>query len=97
MTVDDYFADPSTVTAPSGADDFFGVSLSSSNTFHSVGVEDCQFTDSKTTVDWLDGTTWVKASSQAHQTSTGCVRITVNATSSPSLEQLAAVTFANSG
>jgi len=97
VTIDDYFTDPSSVQTPFLPSNFSGVSLSSGNTFKSVAIEDCQFTDSKTMVEWLDGTKWVKASKQAYEKASGCVSVTVNATTSPAVKHLTAVVFASTG
>jgi len=96
VTVDDYFGDPSSVQVPLSTN-FFGVSLSSGNTFKSVAIEDCQYTDSKTVVEWLDGTKWVKVSKQSYNKTSGCVLVTVNATTSPALKKLGAAVFASTG
>lgn len=61
-----------------------------------VGIKDCNLAGG-TFLAWWDGAAWQLASSQTYDPATGCVTVTVDAATSPSLTQLKSHTVFSAG
>lgn len=92
VLVADYRADPagSPTFAPGS---YFDVALSAGNSFSSLTLSRCGATAGQDLY-WWGGTAWQQLSDPAPTFGAGCLDVTLTATSSPSLAQLAASPFA---
>jgi hypothetical protein len=73
---------------------YFDVSLSSGNTFSQVSIQDCNLSGGTTAL-WYNGSTWAPVTpASAVTTSGGCLTITLDSSTSPSLSQLTGTPFA---
>lgn len=72
---------------------YFDVYVSSSSSLTSLTVQACNL-NVATTVYWWSGTEWVSVSPQSYESSTGCVKMTLDGSSTPSIGQLSGSIFA---
>jgi len=88
-----YDANPGGASAPlAQANAYMDVNLSLDNAFTQVAVAFCG-SSGGAQVHWWDGSAWQLASQQVYDAGTGCVIVTVNATTSPSLADLTGTYF----
>jgi hypothetical protein len=73
-------------------DEYFDVHLSQDSSFNSVTIVDCDLNGANFAY-WWDGTTWILASDQSYDEGTGCITVTVNESTLPSLENLEGTYF----
>lgn len=93
LSVAIYDSDPSDTHSFASNDSFVDVHVAPGNNFASLTIDDC-YLNGGTQVYWWNGNTWLLASHQTFNASTGCVRITVTSSSSPSLNDLTGTLFA---
>ena len=93
VTVAEYAANPAGTTSFSSSGVYFDVYLSSDNEFTSVVVRQCT-ANGGTQAYWWNGIEWLLASQQQYDAATGCITITVDSTTSPSLDDLFGTIFA---
>ena len=67
--------------------------LSAGTGLTSMTIKDCNL-NGGTSVSWWDGTAWVLASNQTYDASTGCVTMTVDGTTKPTVSQLTGTVIA---
>ncbi len=92
VTVLNFTGNPGPVTgAFSSAGTYFDVSLSTSNTFNGVTIEQCSVSSSSLLY-WFGGTTWSAVSPTTY--SGGCLTFTASNSSSPTIAQLTGTPFA---
>ncbi|MCL5256307.1 MAG: Ig-like domain-containing protein [Chloroflexi bacterium] len=72
---------------------YFDVYVSSSSSLTSLTVEACNL-NGATTIYWWSGTEWVSVSPQSYDSTTGCVTMTLDGSSTPSIGQLNGSIFA---
>lgn len=99
ITVAQYAANPVTTAAPNGASAYFDVHIAPGSSFNALTVVDCNLTGTPGTagygmVYWWTGAAWQLVSTQRYDPATNCTTLTLNATSAPSLAQLAGTPFA---
>jgi PKD repeat protein len=90
LVVAEYDANPGGTPSFSASGAYFDVYAAPDNSFTQVTIEVCSLTGSDNLF-WWDGTGWVKAYEQTF--ADGCITLTVNDTSSPTLSQLQATYF----
>ena len=93
VTVAEYAANPAGTPSFNSSGVYFDVYVSSGNTFTSVSIVQCT-ANGGTQAYWWDGIEWVLASQQQYDAATGCITITVDSTTSPSLGDLFGTIFA---
>lgn len=73
---------------------YFDVRVSPDSQFSSVSIKDCR-TGGATVASWWNSKRerWVEASSQSYDAATGCITITVNNSTSPTLNDLTGTVF----
>ncbi len=96
VTVGIYNSNPGGTPSFSSSGAYMDVHVAPGNTFTSLTIVDCNLYGG-TQVDWWNGTTWALASNQSYNSSTVCVTITVNNSTSPSLNQLTGTPFGAAG
>jgi len=93
LAVAQYDANPGGAATFVATDAYLDVNLSPDNAFTQVEIAFCGL-NGGTQVYWWTGAAWQLASHQVYDPDTGCATITVNATTSPNLAQLAGTYFA---
>jgi hypothetical protein len=97
LTVAQYASNPGPSPSFQASGQYFDVALSAGSSFSSVTITDCNLSGA-TTLQWLDGGTWVQVVGAPGPTySTGppaCLSVTLNSSTSPSLSQLTGTVFA---
>lgn len=74
--------------APLGTTTIFGLSITSNNAFRSLVVKDCKVS-AGTTLEWWNGTKWLRVAGTPASTASGCVTVTLGKTSGPPLTTVA--------
>jgi hypothetical protein len=92
IAVAQYNANPGGATNLAYANAYMDVNLSPGSTFTQVEVAFCG-ANSGTQVYWWNGSAWNLASPQRYDAGAGCVIVTVNATTTPSLTDLTGTYF----
>jgi len=92
LSVADFASNPGGATNFSSAGAFVDLHLQAGNTFTSLTVEDCDLNGGNR-VYWWNGSDWALASNQTYNSTTHCVTITVNGSTSPSLVDLTGTPF----
>jgi len=87
-----YASNPGGTPSFASSNAYLDAYVAPGNTFTSVSIVDCNL-NGGSQVRWWNGTAWVAASNQTYDATTGCVTITVDATTTPSLTQLGATPF----
>ncbi|MEI7557080.1 Ig-like domain repeat protein [Candidatus Chlorohelix sp.] len=72
--------------------DFFDVNVAADSNFTAANLTFCNPREDKVAY-WYDGTVWELASTQSYDAVTGCITVSVNASTSPSLSQLTGTYF----
>ena len=85
VTVANYAGNPSGVAIPNGTGAFYDVEVGTGSNFSTVTITICD-PGMGTALQWFDGSTWARFSSQT--TSNGCLVATVNGSTTPTLTEL---------
>ncbi|NWJ47138.1 MAG: Ig-like domain repeat protein, partial [Chloroflexi bacterium] len=88
-----YSSNPTEQTVFQSGTGFFDAYIATGSSFTGASLSLCNTGGGKRAY-WYDGTAWQPASSQSFNPSTGCITVTVNATTSPNLSQLTGTFFA---
>jgi len=92
LSVAQFSANPGGEPTFSSSNAYIDVNLASGSSITSLTIVDC-YLNGGTRVYWWDGTQWQKASDQVYDSAAGCVTITVNGSTSPSLSDLTGTVF----
>jgi hypothetical protein len=92
VSVAQYSGNPGGTPRFSSSGAYFDAYVAPGSTYTSVQIVDCNLGGGSQAF-WWSGTSWVLASNQSYNASTGCVTITVTSTSVPSLSQLGGTPF----
>ncbi len=92
LSVATYGSNPGGPTSFNSAGAFIDLHVAPGNTFTSLTIADCDL-NGGTQVYWWNSSTWLLASNQKYNATTQCVTITVNSTTSPSLNDLTGTPF----
>ena len=92
VTVGIYNANPGGTPSFSSSGAYMDVHVAPGNTFTSLTLVDCNL-NGGTQVLWWNGTTWALASNQSYNSSTHCVTITVDNSTSPRISDLTGTPF----
>jgi hypothetical protein len=93
VTVAQYATNPVAVDVPSGTSLFFDIHVATGSSFSALTGTYCNLA-SGNTVYWWTGAQWSAVSVQVYDVDTGCVTITLDATTAPSTAQLTGTEFA---
>ncbi|MBI4771110.1 MAG: Ig-like domain repeat protein, partial [Chloroflexi bacterium] len=92
LSVAEYATNPAGTPTFNSSSAYIDVHVAPGNSFTTVSIVDCNL-NGGTLVFWWNGTTWALASNQSYDSGTGCVTITVSASTSPSLTDLTGTVF----
>jgi hypothetical protein len=92
VTVGHYAADPAAPVTFNSGGQFFDVFVAPGSAISSLTITTC--TAGANLAFWFDGLTWQLASDQTYNAVTGCVAVTVNAHTAPTVAQLTGTYFA---
>ena len=92
MTVGIYNSNPGGTPLFNSSNAYVDVYVAPGNTFTALTIVDCNL-NGGTKIYWWNGTAWALAYDQSYSSSTHCVTITVNNSTSPSLSQLTGTPF----
>ena len=94
LVVAQYDSNPGAAFGAGSANRYFDVHIAAGNSFTSVTFKDCDL-NGGSQVQWYNPSTgtWVAASTQSYDASTGCATVTVNSSTQPSLAQLSGEPF----
>ncbi len=88
VTLADFSGDPTGTPVPgSGSTAYHDVNLSPGNSFTSIAVAFCDQLGASTAY-WWTGSAWQTVSNQTYESATGCVAVTIDASTSPTLAEL---------
>ena len=90
----EYGADPAGAAPLQSGGAYFDVALSPGSTLTQLAIVQCGLAGAGVVADWWNGGAWVLVSAQSDSASTGCVTVTVNASSAPGLADLGGTPFA---
>lgn len=93
LSVAIYDSDPGGTHSFIGNDTYFDVYIAPDHAFTSLTILDC-YLNGGTQVYWWNGSTWLVASNQTFNSSTGCATLTVTNSTSPGLGDLTGTPFA---
>jgi hypothetical protein len=92
VAVAQYTTNPGGTPGFSSSGAYFDAYVAPLSTYSSAQIVDCNLNGGSQAW-WWNGTSWVLASNQTYNAATGCVTITVNYTSVPSIHQLDGTQF----
>jgi uncharacterized protein YjbI with pentapeptide repeats len=91
VAIAQYSADPESISPPTAVAAYFDVYAAPGGSFSQVTITDCNL-NGGSVIYWWTGSTWQQASNQTGPNN-GCITVTLTASSSPTMLQLAGTPF----
>lgn len=92
LVIASYSANPGGATGFASTSRFTDIHIKPGSNFSSLSIQDCGLNGGKQLY-WWNGSAWNLASNQAYNAATGCITVTVNNATSPTLAELSGTPF----